>query len=169
MTGWGYLGPEGTFSEIALLALLAQEPVHDLLVREEHADEPELRAYPSVVAAIAGVRAGEVLGAVVPLENSVEGAVAQTLDELATGEPVAIIGETELPVTFALLARPGTALEDVRTIGTHPHAEAQTRRWVAEHVPTRGRRADRLDVVRRRRPRRRDRVVGRRAVVGSRR
>jgi prephenate dehydratase len=71
----------------------------------------------------------------VPVENSVEGAVAQTLDELASGAPLTVVGEAVLPVTFSLLARPGTTLADVRRVGTHPHAEAQTRQWFAEHLP----------------------------------
>ncbi|HTY72618.1 MAG TPA: prephenate dehydratase [Actinomycetes bacterium] len=130
MTTYGYLGPEGTFAEAALLASLG--------VTEEAAGPPEgveLRPYAGVAAAIAAVRSGEVAASMVPVENSVEGAVAQTLDELATGQPLTVVGEAVLPVTFALLARPGTTLGDVRRVGTHPHAEAQTRRWFAEHLP----------------------------------
>ena len=84
--------------------------------------------YPTVTQAIDAVRAGAADGALVPLENSVEGAVPATLDELATGQPLVIAGETYLPVVFDLMARPGTALADVRTVATHPHAEAQVRR-----------------------------------------
>ena len=65
----------------------------------------------------------------VPVENSVEGAVAQTLDELATGAPAAVIGEAVLPVTLlpagARRARPWRTYV---AVGTHPHAEAQTPR-----------------------------------------
>ena len=71
----------------------------------------------------------------VPLENSVEGAIGVTLDELALGEPLVITGEVLLPVSFAVMARSGTALDDVRTIATHPHAAAQVRRWVAAKMP----------------------------------
>ena len=115
-----YLGPEGTFAEAALRTL------------------PDVgTAVPasSVTAALDLVRSGEVDGAVVPFENSVEGSVPTTLDQLAGGEPLQVVGEVVLPVSFALLARSGTALADVRTVGTHPHAEAQCRRWLATTLP----------------------------------
>jgi prephenate dehydratase len=72
---------------------------------------------------------------VVPIENSVEGSVPVTLDELAQGEPLMILAEMTVPVAFSLLVRPGTALTDVRRVATHPHAAAQTRGWVAAHLP----------------------------------
>jgi len=71
----------------------------------------------------------------VPLENSVEGAVPATLDELAAGQPLVIAAETYLPVSFALLVRPGTALAAVASVATHPHAEAQVRRWLLTSLP----------------------------------
>ncbi|HSF26093.1 MAG TPA: prephenate dehydratase [Actinomycetes bacterium] len=119
---FGYLGPEGTFTESALRTLPA-------------AAEAELIAYPTVPSALDGVRRGEVAAAMVPIENSVEGAVTATLDELATGDPLMVTREVHLPVAFALLARPGTALSAVRGVGTHPHALAQCRRWLARTLP----------------------------------
>ena len=71
----------------------------------------------------------------VPIENSVEGSVPVTLDELATGEPLMITREMTVPIAFSLLARPGTTPDDVRRVATHPHAAAQTRRWTALHLP----------------------------------
>src|SRR3954470_13069149 len=107
-----FLGPEGTFAHAALRAL----PV---------ADGATLLPTTNVTLAIDAVRAGDADAALVPLENSVEGAVPATLDELASGEPLVIAEETYLPVTFALLSRPGTTLADVASVATHPHAEAQ--------------------------------------------
>ena len=52
----------------------------------------------SVADALDAVRRGDVAAALVPLENSVEGSVAETLDELATGELLQIIREVQLPV-----------------------------------------------------------------------
>lgn len=120
MRDLAYLGPAGTFAEAALRTL------------------PDVgTAVPagSVTAALSLVRGGQVDGAVVPFENSVEGSVPTTLDELAGGEPLQVVGEVVLPVSFALLARPGSLLAEVRTVATHPHAEAQCRRWLAERVP----------------------------------
>jgi prephenate dehydratase len=71
----------------------------------------------------------------VALENSVEGSVPTTLDELATGEPLQIVGEIHLPVSFALLVRPGSSFADVKTVASHPHAQPQCRRWLAANVP----------------------------------
>jgi len=88
-----------------------------------------------VTLALDAVHSGEADGAVVPIENSVEGSVPVTLDELATGEPLMITREMTVPVAFCLLARPGTAPEDIKVVATHPHAAAQTRRWAALHLP----------------------------------
>ncbi len=116
----GYFGPEGTFTHQALLSLGIDSPA---------------RPYPTVVAAIDAARRGEVESSLVPIENSVEGGVSATLDALATGEVLTIEREVLLAVQFGLYVRPGTALSDVRNVITHPHAYAQTRGWVAEHLP----------------------------------
>ena len=119
---YAFLGPAGTFCEAAARSLPA-------------AARAQLDPYPNVPAALQSVAAGTVDGAVVPFENSVEGSVSSTLDELAFGEPLQITREILLPVRFALLARPETALSDIVAVGTHPHAEAQCRRWLAERLP----------------------------------
>jgi len=116
----GYLGPPGSFAHEAVGRLPG-----------EHL------AAASVAAALAAVRAGDVDAALVPFENSIEGSVAGTLDELGdlSAPPLHIAGEILLPVHFALLGRPGAALAAVRTVATHPHAEAQCRAWLAGHLP----------------------------------
>jgi prephenate dehydratase len=119
---FGYLGPVGTFAEAALRTLPA-------------AAKADLVPFPSVAAALDGVRAGEVDAALVPFENSVEGSVPAALDDLATGDPLQITREVLLPVSFALLGRSGLEHKDVRTVATHPHAEAQCRRWLRDVLP----------------------------------
>src|SRR4051812_4162740 len=119
---YAYLGPEGTFCEEALRSLPAGHQVDPL-------------PCVSVSDALDAVRRGEAGGAVVPLENSVEGSVAETLDELATGEPLQIVREVLLEVSFALMARPGTSLDDIKNVTTMPHAEAQVRGWLRDAVP----------------------------------
>ena len=89
----------------------------------------------TVTQAIDALRAGQVAGAVVPLENSVEGAVPATLDELAGGSPLVIAAEAYLPVVFDLLVRPGTEPAAISTVATHPHAEAQVRRYLLTELP----------------------------------
>ena len=126
-TRFAYLGPEGTFAEAALSSAVASS---------EGARYPQ----PSVAAALAAVRSGEVDAALVPMENSVEGSVPATMDGLAQGEPLVITREVFTDVAFTLAARPGTALADVRRVASHPHALAQTAGWLAtrdlEPVPT---------------------------------
>ena len=122
MTRFGYLGPEGTFTS---MALDAWQPTAD----------GGRTAYGSVDAALAALRAGQIDGAMVPIENSVEGGVSATLDALASGEPLVVVGEVLVPITFVLAALPGTGLDAVRAVGTHSHAWAQVRGWMAEHLP----------------------------------
>jgi prephenate dehydratase len=119
---YAYLGPEGTFTEAAVASLgLAADAV--------------AVPYPTVGAALAAVRAGEAERAVVPMESSVEGIVTGTVDDLTSGNDLAIHGETRLPIAFALLTAPGTELADVKTVGGHPQAEAQCRRWLRARLP----------------------------------
>src|SRR5690348_6852117 len=96
---YAYLGPEGTFTEAALAAY--DQDAHTGAV-----------PCPSIPATLDAVRGGEAHRAIVPIENSVEGAVTATLDELAGGPALSICAELLLPVTFALLAREGTSLAD---------------------------------------------------------
>ena len=89
----------------------------------------------TIQAALAAVRAGAADRAVVPIESSVEGVVTATLDDLTAGGDLLIQAELQLPIAFALLARPGTTRPAVRTVGGHPQAQPQCRRWLASHLP----------------------------------
>jgi prephenate dehydratase len=122
VTTIAFLGPEGTFAHAALRGLAV-------------AQGSTLLPMTNVTLAIDAVRSGDADAALVPLENSVEGAVPATLDELANGAPLVIAEETYLAVTFELMARAGTQLADVRSVATHPHAEAQVRRWLITNLP----------------------------------
>jgi len=119
---YAYLGPEGTFTEQALRQLPA-------------AANADLQPCSTVTVALDAVRGGEADGAVVPIENSVEGSVPVTLDELSGGAPLMITREMTVPVAFSLLARPGVQTDDIRRVATHPHGAAQTRRWMAQYLP----------------------------------
>ena len=120
-TKYAYLGPAGTFTEAALLQITNQD---DLLT-----------PYANVTAALDAVRSGECAKALVPIENSVEGVVARTLDELAMGKPLVITAETTLPVSFALMSLPATEKANIKSIATHPHAESQCRTFIAKNFP----------------------------------
>ncbi|WP_236243876.1 prephenate dehydratase [Streptomyces sp. CC210A] len=121
-TRYTYLGPEGTFTEAALRTL-------------PEAATRELVPMLSVPAALDAVRNGDAAAALVPIENSVEGGVTATLDELASGEPLMIYREVLLPIAFALLARPGTQVSDIKTVTGHPVAQPQVRNWLRTHLP----------------------------------
>lgn len=118
---YGYFGPVGTFTHQALLTLPALP------------DQPT--PYATVGLALQAVRDGDVAAALVPIENSVEGAVSATLDNLTYGEPLRIIREVVLPVQFMLFGRNGTQFRDVRQVLTHPHAAAQCREWLTRNLP----------------------------------
>ena len=121
MSVYSYLGPAGTFTEAALTPIL----------------KPGDKAVPAVnvTAALDAVRSGSAEYAIVPIENSVEGVVARTLDELASGEPLLIIGESILAVSFALMVKPGVKISEIKKLATHPHAEAQCREYIAKNIP----------------------------------
>ncbi|WP_424861542.1 prephenate dehydratase [Streptomyces sp. MMS24-I29] len=121
-TRYAYLGPEGTFTEVALRTL-------------PEAATRELVPMVSVPAALDAVRSGSAAAALVPIENSVEGGITTTLDELATGEPLMIYREVLLSISFALLVRPGTQLSDIKSVTAHPAAQPQVRNWMAAHLP----------------------------------
>jgi len=116
---YAYLGPVGTFTEAALRTITG--------------GSDQLTPCSNVTAALDMVRSGVADFALVPIENSVEGVVARTLDELATGEPLIIVGEVLLPVTFALMVKDKSV--EIKKIATHPHAEAQCRNYIAKHYP----------------------------------
>ena len=121
MSVYSYLGPAGTFTEAALIPLL----------KAEDKSVPAV----NVTAALDAVRSGTADYAIVPIENSVEGVVARTLDELASGAPLLIIGESILSVSFALMVKPGIKISDIKRLATHPHAEAQCREYIAKKIP----------------------------------
>lgn len=121
-----YMGPSGTFTEMALVEFESSGAF----------DGPVERiAAPSQGAALDLVRSGDAVGAVVPIESSVEGSIAATLDSLAVGPRLQIIGETELEVSFTILARPGTRLSEVNVVAAYPVAAAQVRLWLQRTLP----------------------------------
>ena len=118
---YSYLGPVGTFTELAL----AQVP---------EAKGANWHPVANVQEAIDNVLSGHSARAVIPIENSIEGGVSATLDALAASEGIRIFGEYLVPVSFNLVARSGVSIKDVLTIATHPVAYAQTHKWLAANV-----------------------------------
>ena len=127
MSRIAYLGPEGTFTESALLQMSATGAIPG-------GGEPELLPADTTSAALEAVRTGEADYACVPIENSIEGSVLPTLDNLAAGSPLQIYGELTLPVAFSVVVRPKTQHDQVHTLAAFPVAAAQVRRWLARHL-----------------------------------
>lgn len=109
------LGPEGTFSENAA-RLWLKDRVNF-----------QLKYYDSISDIFDGILKGDADYGVVPIENSLEGSVGETLD-LLSKEPVKIVAEVLVPIKICLLAR--GELSDVKIIMSHPHALAQCREFL---------------------------------------
>ncbi|MCU1406879.1 MAG: prephenate dehydratase [Glaciihabitans sp.] len=122
---YSYLGPAGTFTEAAL----AQVPA---------AAGKTWRAVNNVGQALDDVVSGRSVAAMIAIENTVDGGVSASQDALANIPNLRIIGEYLVPVNFVLVARPGTALADVRVINAHPVAYAQTHSWLDTMLPNHG-------------------------------
>ena len=124
-----YLGPEGTFTEAALLQMTAAGLVPGL-------ESEALRQLPfeSTPTALDAVRGGAAEYACVPIENSIDGSVSPTLDSLAIGSPLQVYAETTLDVTFSIVVKPEITAAEVRTLAAFPVAAAQVCRWVSTHL-----------------------------------
>jgi prephenate dehydratase len=119
----GYLGPEGTFTQEALLS---STPSSGL----------DLVALPTIYDTVMAVHDGSVERALVPIENSLEGSVNATLDALAMEtEDVGIVGEVVHPIRHCLIARSPLELSEIRTVVSHPQATAQCARFLRARLP----------------------------------
>jgi prephenate dehydratase len=116
-----FLGPAGTFTEEALRA-------------SAPSDVLEL-PYPTVYETVMAVKEGQADRAVVPIENSLEGGVAATLDTLAAeADAVRIAAEAILPVHHCVVAARQLDLSEIERIVSHPQATAQCGRFLREHL-----------------------------------
>ena len=129
MASIAYLGPEGTFTEAALLQMI------DAGMVPQHSAAALRLPVDSTTAALDAVRDGEAAYACVPIENSIDGSVMPTLDSLAIGTPLQVYAELTLDVAFSIVVKPGVTAADVRTVAAFPVAAAQVRRWLAAHLP----------------------------------
>ncbi|GGF38311.1 prephenate dehydratase [Microbacterium sorbitolivorans] len=119
---YSYLGPAGTFTEAAL----AQVP---------EAQGQRWKPVANVAQALADVTDGTSDGAILAIENTVDGGVSSVQDALAKTHGVRIVGEYLVPVSFVLVAPRGTTLEQVVDIAAHPVAYAQCLAWLGENIP----------------------------------
>jgi len=115
-------GELGSNSHMAVLAML-----RDL-------DAETFEIVPCAVSAevFDAILAGTADAAVLPIENSLHGSVAEHYD-LLLAKPVRIARESLLRIRHNVIARPGVAPEDLKRVMSHPVALSQCRRWLAAH------------------------------------
>lgn len=111
----GYLGPEGTFSQEAVLNITDNNTIN--------------KPYPNILSIFEALEDNQIDEAVVPIENSTEGSVVITLDAL-TRHNLKIKGELELPIRQNLLVQKGKTLDDINVICSHQQAIAQCRHYI---------------------------------------
>ncbi len=119
-----YFGPEGTFTQEALITATAGQDGLDLV------------SQPTIYDTVMAVHFGSAQRALVPIENSLEGSVNATLDALAMEtEDVAILGEVIHPIRHCLIARTTLELSEIDTVVSHPQATGQCARFIRTRLP----------------------------------
>lgn len=116
----GYLGPQGTFCEMAALGAFG----HTV----------DFRPLANIDEVFRSAEVGDVDYAVAPIENSAQGTVTRTLD-LLERTPLKIVGEVNVPVVHNLMTR-AKKLSEIKRISAHPQALAQCHNWIASHMPS---------------------------------
>ena len=118
-----HLGPQGTYSEQAALAYQAWL-----------GKENPLQAYPSILQTIQAADDQDTTLAIVPVENSIEGSVAVTLDTLWQLDTLQIQQALILPIRHTLISH-AQQVETIQTIYSHPQALGQCQQWIRHHCP----------------------------------
>jgi prephenate dehydratase len=115
-----YLGPPGTNSEVAAMRGF---PSADHL------------PFPTIIAATRAVEAGDADFAVVPIENSLQGTITDTVDLLIQDDGIAICREIVLPIEHCLMVQPGAGRSGIRVVYSHPQSLGQCRRYLEKNLP----------------------------------
>lgn len=115
----GYLGPKGSFTHAATLSFFKKN---------------NLIALPTIISALKKIETKSVDYVVVPIENSIEGTVNQTLDFVYHHSKAKVQGEIILPINQNLMIHPNSSahLEKIKVIKSHPQALAQTQQFLDE-------------------------------------
>ena len=122
----GYLGPEGTYTQEAMLASVSQLGI----------EVTAQVALPTIYDTVMAVHLGTVERALVPIENSLEGSVDATLDTLAhDAEQVVVVGEVVIAIRHCLIAATELELAQIEVVVSHPQANAQCARFIRDSLP----------------------------------
>lgn len=122
-----HLGPTGTYTEAAALA-------YSHWLTQKQNEESFLCPYPTIAQTLQAVTDQQAHLAVVPVENSIQGSVAMTLDSLWQLDNLRIQHALVSPIAHVLLSC-GTDFEQIKTVFSHPQALAQCQRWLEQHFP----------------------------------
>ena len=125
---YAFLGPAGTFSDMAVRALVERGSLS--------ADYESLPC-DSLPEVFEAVERGKADYGVVPIENSLEGSVTAVLDAFAFTSRAEILGEIAIDIHQALLLNPDATLDEVTTIASHTQGIGQCRRWINQNLPNR--------------------------------
>jgi prephenate dehydratase len=124
MTSIAYLGPTGTYSELAALTYCRLHNLSNL----------QLCPYPTIPQAFKSVATQEIALAIVPVENSTQGSVTMTLDSIWQWDQLQIQEALVLPVQHALISY-AQNLDRVQAVYSHPQSLAQCQRWLEQFLP----------------------------------
>jgi len=116
----GYLGPKGTFSYEAALK-----------IKEKN----ELVEYHTITEIIKALENGKISQAIVPIENSIQGGVTETIDALINTTKVYVNKEITLKIVHNLMANKNYKLNEIKEIYSHPQALAQCRNYIENYLP----------------------------------
>lgn len=120
--GIGFLGPRGSFTEEALIKLIKNENISTTPIN-------------SIEEILEAIDTGDLVNGIVPIENSIEGPVNVTLDMLIHEVSLKIIDEVVMPIRHNFITVPGTRLENIKKIYSHPQAIAQCRKFLRNVLP----------------------------------
>lgn len=124
MTKLGYLGPPGTFSELAASQWAASQTT-----------APSLSPEQSFFLLFDQLHSRQLDTIIVPIENSIEGAVSTTVDLITRYEDMTIIDEVLLPVSHSLMVLSDVKPSQIQAIMSHPQPLAQCQGYLSKHYP----------------------------------
>ena len=117
----GYLGPKGTFSYEAC--------------KQYAKNNEEIIEYKTILDTILALENGEVEEAIVPIENSLQGCVTDSIDTLIENEDIKVKGELLLEIKQNLMSKENYSLEEIQEVFSHPQALAQCKKYLENNLP----------------------------------
>ncbi|MBU6228680.1 MAG: prephenate dehydratase [Cyanobacteria bacterium REEB459] len=127
ITTIAYLGPEGTYSQLAALA-------YSIELEKGVGIVASLKSFPSIARSLQATAQGDTTLTLVPVENSIEGGVTPTLDTLWQLKQLRIHQAMVMPIDHSLLSY-APDLEAIKLVYSHPQALSQCQLWLEQKLP----------------------------------